>query len=32
MAVMTTIGAGYPQIVCSRCIMPMVAKSSKVGN
>ena len=32
MAVMETIGAGYPQIICSRCIMPMVAKPKKVGN
>ena len=31
-AMMETIGAGYPQIVCSRCRMPMVAKPKKVGN
>lgn len=30
-AVMTTIGSGYPQLVCSQCVMPMVAKSKKVG-
>jgi len=32
MATMTTVGSGYPQLVCSRCTMPMVAKSKKVGN
>jgi len=32
MAVMLTVGAGYPQLVCSRCIMPMTSKHKKVGN
>jgi len=31
-AQMTTVGAGYPQVICCRCSMPMVAKSKKVGN
>ena len=31
-AEMTSVGSGYPEFVCCRCTIPMVAKSKKVGN